>query len=186
MWGLKKGLYGLVQAGTTWSEGINAYIESDGFTATPKDPAICVKNSWTDRDFAPAGFLVYDCVAIGQRKENNALAKSVDAEYGIAGLGEVRRVGGMLLERSLPPAAESVSHVPFTILWYYCSHKYPERPPWVLHTFSLLLTLSSDYHQDGAIQSFRLHSKFQVSQYYMLLTFESQFPIILASLDHIP
>ena len=27
------------------------------------------------------------------------------------------------------PAAESVSHLPFTILWYYCLHKYLERSP---------------------------------------------------------
>ena len=95
----------------------------------PKDPAICVKNSWTDHDFAPAGFWVCDCAAIGPRKELNALAKSVDAKYGIAGLGEVRRVLGMLLECSLLPAAESVSHLPFSILWYYCLHKYLERSP---------------------------------------------------------
>ena len=102
---------------------------------------------------------MYDCVAIGPRKEINALSKSVDAKYGIADLGEVRWVLDMLLERSLLPAAESVSHLPFNILWYYCLHKYLERPPWVLNTFSLLLTLSFDYHQHGATQSFRLHSQ---------------------------
>ena len=102
---------------------------------------------------------MYDCVAIDPRKELNALAKSFDAKYGIAGLGEVRWVLGMLLERSLLPAAESVSHLPFTITWYYCLHRYLERPPWVLNTFSLLLTLSLDYHQHGATQILRLHSQ---------------------------
>ena len=60
--------------------------------------------------------LVYDCVAIGPGKELNALTKSFNAKYGITGLGEVRRVLGMLPERSLLPAAESVSQLPFTIL----------------------------------------------------------------------
>ena len=55
-------------------------MESDGFTATPNDPTMYVKNSWTDRDFAAAGD---NCVAIGSRKEITALAKSVDAKYGI-------------------------------------------------------------------------------------------------------
>lgn len=41
---LKKGLYGLVQAGRTWNEELNAHMESEGFTATPKDPAMYVKN----------------------------------------------------------------------------------------------------------------------------------------------
>ena len=72
---------------------------------------------------------MYDCAAISPGKELNALAKSVDAKYGIAGLGEARRVLGMLLERSLLPAAESVSHLPFTLLCYYCLHKYLERSP---------------------------------------------------------
>jgi len=39
---LKKGSYGLVQAGRTWNEELNAHMESEGFTATPKDPAMCL------------------------------------------------------------------------------------------------------------------------------------------------
>ena len=50
VWGLKKGLYGLVQARRTWNEGLNAYTEREGSISTPKNPAIYVKNSWTDRD----------------------------------------------------------------------------------------------------------------------------------------
>jgi len=45
VWRLKKGLYGLVQAGRTWYEELNAHMESEVFTATAKDPAIYVKNS---------------------------------------------------------------------------------------------------------------------------------------------
>ena len=54
VWRLKKGVYGLVQVGRTWSEELNAHIESEGFTETPKDPSLYIKNSWMDRDFAAA------------------------------------------------------------------------------------------------------------------------------------
>ena len=37
---LKKGSYGLVKAGKTSNEELNAQMESEGFTATPKDPAM--------------------------------------------------------------------------------------------------------------------------------------------------
>ena len=52
VWRLEKGLYGLMKAGRTWNEKLHAHIESEGFTATPKDPVMYIKNSWTDRDFA--------------------------------------------------------------------------------------------------------------------------------------
>ena len=69
-------------------------MESQGFTATLKDP---------DCDFtAAAGFRVDDCIAIGSMKELNALAKSVDAQYSITGLGEVRWVLGMVSEHDRP------------------------------------------------------------------------------------
>jgi len=42
VWRLRKGLYGLVQAGRTWSEEPNAHMESEGFTAMAKDSAIYV------------------------------------------------------------------------------------------------------------------------------------------------
>jgi hypothetical protein len=69
---------------------------SRGFVATPKT-AMYVKSSWTRDDFAAAGFRVDDCVAIGSRRELESLAK-----YGITGLGEVKLVLGMLLERDRP------------------------------------------------------------------------------------
>jgi len=80
----------LRQAGRMWKEELNAHMEGDGFTATAKDPAMYVKSSWTSDDFATAGFWVDDCVAIGSRRELEALAKGVDAKYGITGLGEVK------------------------------------------------------------------------------------------------
>ena len=90
VWRLKKGLYGLVEAGRTWNEELDAHMEGEGFTAMLKDLAMYVKNSWTNRDFAAAGFWADDYVAIDSRKELTALAKSVDTKYGITGLGEVR------------------------------------------------------------------------------------------------
>ena len=39
---LKKGLYGLVQAGRMWNEELNTHVESQGFTATPEDPVMYV------------------------------------------------------------------------------------------------------------------------------------------------
>ena len=40
IWRLKKGLYGLVQAGRTWNEELNDHMESVGFTVAQKDPTI--------------------------------------------------------------------------------------------------------------------------------------------------
>ena len=111
---LKKGLYGLVKAGRTWNEEPNAHMQSDGFTGTPKDPAMYVKNSWTDRDFAAAGFWVDNCVAIDSRKELTALVESVNAKYGVPSLGEVRWVLGMLQERDRPAPTISISQEAFT------------------------------------------------------------------------
>ena len=42
VWRLKTGLYGLVQAGRMWNEEPNTHTKSQGFTATPKDPAMYV------------------------------------------------------------------------------------------------------------------------------------------------
>ena len=85
-----------MQAGRTWNEELNAHVESERFTATLGDPTTYIKNSWTDRDFVAAGFWVDNYVDIGSRKELTALAESVSAKYGITGLGEARRVLGML------------------------------------------------------------------------------------------
>jgi len=49
VWRLKKGLYGVVQAGKTWDEELNDHMESEGFMATAKAPMIYVKNSWVRR-----------------------------------------------------------------------------------------------------------------------------------------
>ena len=68
-----------------------------------------IKNSWTERDFAAAGFWVDNYVAIGSRKELTALAENVNAKYGITSLREVRWVNGMLLERDRPARTISIS-----------------------------------------------------------------------------
>jgi hypothetical protein len=95
VWWLKKGLYGLVQAGRTWNEELNSHMQSEGFAATPKGPAVYVKSSWNQGDFAAGGFWVDDLVGIGPARELDALVKSVNAKYGITGLGEVRWVLGV-------------------------------------------------------------------------------------------
>jgi len=113
VWRLKKGLYGLVQAGRTWNEELHAHMEGKGFTAMPKDPAMYVKSTWASRDFVAAGFWVDDCVAVGSRKELTDLASSVDAKYGTTSLGEVRWVLGMLLEHDRPSRTISISQEAF-------------------------------------------------------------------------
>ena len=81
VWRLVKGLYGLVQAGRTWNEELNAHIESEGLAATPNDPTMYIKNSWTDRDFVAADFWVDNYVAISSRKELTALVGSVNMAW---------------------------------------------------------------------------------------------------------
>ena len=46
VWRLKKGLYGLVQAGRTWNEELNTHMESVGYAATVEDTAVYVKGTW--------------------------------------------------------------------------------------------------------------------------------------------
>ena len=97
-----------------WNEELNTRVETQGFTATLKDPAMYIENSWTDCDFtAAAGFWVDDRIAIGSRKELSALAESIDAQYIITGLGEVRWVLGMSLEHDLPASTISRSKKAF-------------------------------------------------------------------------
>ena len=69
VWRLKRGLYGLVQAGRTWNEELNTHMEGVGFTATEKDPAVYVKSTWDQEDFAAGGSWVDDFIGIGSRKE---------------------------------------------------------------------------------------------------------------------
>lgn len=64
----------------------------------PKDPGIYVKSPSANSKYATAGFWVDDCIVIGSQRELTSLTKSVDAKYGITGLGEVRWVLSMLLE----------------------------------------------------------------------------------------
>ena len=98
-----------------WDEELNTHVGVQEFTATPKDPAMYVENSWTDCDFTVAeGFWVDDCIAIGSRKELTALAESVDAKYGLPGLGEVRWILGMRQECDRLARTISLSQEVFT------------------------------------------------------------------------
>jgi len=90
VWRLRKGLYGMVQAGRTWDEELNVHIESEEFTATAKDAAIYVKTPWTGDGFPAAGFWVDNCLAIVSGKEIDYLLKSVDLKYGIPGPGDAK------------------------------------------------------------------------------------------------
>jgi len=52
--------------------------------------------TWDREDFVAGGFWVDDLVGIGPEKELAALAKGIDAKYGVTGLGEVRWILGMI------------------------------------------------------------------------------------------
>jgi len=56
VWKLKRGLYGLVQAGRTWNEELHSHMVGVGLAATHKDPAIYVKGNWDQEDFIAGGF----------------------------------------------------------------------------------------------------------------------------------
>jgi hypothetical protein len=60
---------------------------SEGLVATPKDPAVYVRNPRDRRDFVAGGFWVDKFIGIGSRKELGALNNGVDTKYGITGLG---------------------------------------------------------------------------------------------------
>jgi hypothetical protein len=80
VWRLRKGLYGLVQAGRTWNDELNSYMVSAGLIATSKDPAVY------EDAFVAGGFWMDDFVGIGSGRELDALAKGIDEKYGITGL----------------------------------------------------------------------------------------------------
>jgi len=87
VWRLKKGLYGLVQAGRTWDEQLNSHVVSEVLAATPKDPAVYVKNTSDWEDFVGGGFRVDDLVGIGSGKGLGAFVNVVDAKHGITEQG---------------------------------------------------------------------------------------------------
>ena len=72
------------------------------------------------------GFWVNDCVGIGSGAQLEALVKSVDGNYGITRLGEVKWVLGMLMEhnhsaRTILISQEALSISPFQSHGYYTS-----------------------------------------------------------------
>ena len=71
VWRLKKGLYGLVQAGQTWNEESNRHMESVGYVATEKDTAVYVRGSWDRDNFGAGGFWVDDFIGVGAGGELN-------------------------------------------------------------------------------------------------------------------
>jgi hypothetical protein len=113
VWRLKKGLYGLVQAGRTWNEELHAHMVGAGYTATPKDNAIYVKGSWGQGGFVAGGFWVDDFVGVGDGAELEKLAKGLDAKYGITGFGEARWVLGMSVERDRDAGVVCISQDAF-------------------------------------------------------------------------
>jgi hypothetical protein len=74
----------------------------------PKDLVIYIKSSWTTNDFTAAGFLVDDCIAIGSKRELEAIAKGDDMKYSITGPGEVEWVLSMLLEHDCTACTVSI------------------------------------------------------------------------------
>jgi hypothetical protein len=98
VWRLRKGLYGLVQAGRTWNEELDAHMKHLGYSAAVKDMAVYVKGSWGTGGFVAGGFWVDDFIGIGSGEGLGELAGSVDRRYGITGLGEVKWLLGMLVE----------------------------------------------------------------------------------------
>lgn len=72
---LKRRLCGLVWSGRTWNEELISCVESEGFPATLKDPAVCVKCSRNREVFAGGRTQVDDFVRIGPRKEVDILSR---------------------------------------------------------------------------------------------------------------
>ena len=101
VWRLKKGLYGLVQAGRTWNEELNGHNNSEGSSG------LC-------QEFLE-GSRFRRCGILGGRlgKELETLARSMGAKYGITGLGGLRWVLGILMERDRPARTISISQEAF-------------------------------------------------------------------------
>jgi len=64
VWPSEEGLYGLVQAGRTWNDELNAHMESVGYAVTNKDSAVYVKGVWGHEDFVAGGFWVDDFIGV--------------------------------------------------------------------------------------------------------------------------
>ncbi len=71
VWCLKKGLYGLVQAGHTWNEELDSHMVGARYAATVKDTA---KGSWGCNDFVASGFWVDNFINVGAGGELGKLA----------------------------------------------------------------------------------------------------------------
>ena len=113
VWRLRKGLYGLVQAGRTWNEKLNTHMIEQGFTPTTKDPAVYTNSPWDRGGFVAGGFWVDDFVGIGSGKGLRALGEGINRRYGVTGSGDIRWVLGMMLERDRPARTISISQEAF-------------------------------------------------------------------------
>jgi hypothetical protein len=101
VWRLCKGLYSLVQAGCTWNKELDAHMKNLRYSAAIKDMAVYIKGSWGTGGFVTGRFWVDDFIGIGSGEGLRELAGSVDRRYGITGLGEVKWLLGMLVERMI-------------------------------------------------------------------------------------
>ena len=54
---LQKGLYSLVQAGRTRNQDLNTRMKGIRYAVTEKVPAVYVRSTWNQADFAAGGFL---------------------------------------------------------------------------------------------------------------------------------
>ena len=72
---LKKGVWGSVQARRIWNEELTSHLESEGFPATLKNPAVYVKSFRNREDFAAGKHWVRDFVRLGPGKGLDMLSK---------------------------------------------------------------------------------------------------------------
>lgn len=95
---LRKGLYGLKQAGRIWHDAINTYLISIGFTPSMADPCIYYHKSGTDRVYL---CLYVDDIAVAGRIHTlNALKKEVAGKFSIRDLGQADFITGIQIRCS--------------------------------------------------------------------------------------